>query len=176
MLVHDKLTLALSVPDITAHVNQQSSPEKQGHTVLRPSGQWTSCSVPIQQQADILTNLNMDARGNAINSQYDALPRCQYKYPGRGNHDKKTVLVMEPGGDTTTTLNSGNPNTLAILGPDGSALSGSSGGGASGSGHGWFNGLLGCLRPVWTILGKANHDLKHLNQSELPPKALKSYK
>ena len=27
---------------------------------------------------------------------------------------------------------------------------------------GWFNGLLGCLRPVWTIIGKAtSHDLKH---------------
>jgi serine/threonine protein kinase len=35
------------------------------------------------------------------------------------------------------------------------------------TGSGWFNGLLGCLRPVWTIIGKAaNHDLKHQQSGE----------
>lgn len=160
MLVHDKISLALSVPDITAHVNNQYNQEKQGQ-VYNPPGEWTSCSVPLQQQADLLTNLHLDSRGITINSQYDELPRCQYQHPG--TVDKKTVLVMEPG-ETMTMTNetgseSGNPNALAI--PEGSAMSGSSG---SGQGHGWFNGLLGCLRPVWTILGKANHDLKRLNQ------------
>jgi hypothetical protein len=158
MLVHDKLSLALSVPDITVN-SQYNSPEKQGQVYPPPAGEWTSCSVPIQQQEDLLTITHLETN-KGIYSTYDMLPRCQYTYPGP---EKKTVVVMEPGEENNASNSNAAPNhTLAI--PDGSALSGSSG---SAQDHGWFNGIMGCLRPVWSILGKANHDLKHLkNQSK----------
>lgn len=161
-LFHDKISLALSVPDITAHVNQCMSPDKGSE--YPSSGQWTSVSVPLQPQS---LEPSLDHMSTAFDSRYDALPQCQYEYPGRTNEkDKKTVLVVEPDYTAATTDSQPSPsNALAV--PDPSAMSGSSGAASANSqGHGWFNGLLGCLRPVWTIFGKANHDLKQISHGK----------
>lgn len=35
--------------------------------------------------------------------------------------------------------------------------------------HNWFNGFLGCLKPIWNIIGKgAASDLKHVDEWEIP--------
>lgn len=57
--------------------------------------------------------------------------------------------------DVNATNSSSDPQSTGLALPNHSKANG-----------GWFNGLLGCLRPVWTIIGKATaHDLKHNNHS-----------
>lgn len=138
MLFNDKLThLALSVPDISSHGFQQQQNHYNAIQHQAPHqnyqmGQWTTSSVP-------------------------------------------TVVQVIPGGSATTAsskLNGGDKdkgggNGGAGGGSGGGALMDPHGGGLVLPNHskangGWFNGLLGCLRPVWTIIGKASgHDLKH---------------
>lgn len=144
MLVHDKLSLALSVPDISAHGNQYNL-EKEDHQQQVIRGQWTSCSVPAQNANGLLVDPHTGIP-LSINDDGGQSP---------GNFPiSKNVLVVEP---SNTTASTNNTSGLPAI-PDSSARSGSS----TGANHGWFNGLMGCLRPVWTILGKATaHDLKH---------------
>ncbi len=141
MLFNDKLShLALSVPDISSHCFHQQQNEYNAS----------------QHQAQVAHNHQIHQMGQWTTA---SVP---------------TVVQVIPGGCqgmSTTKFNGGDKDK------GGGGASG--GGGGGGGGHldphgplvlpnhskangGWFNGLLGCLRPVWTIIGKASgHDLKH---------------
>lgn len=135
MLVHDKLShLALSVPDISSHCFQQQQNQYNAVQHQAPvMGQWTTTSVPAHTVVQVIP-------GGTVSKTID----------GSG------VPVTVNGGmsqlcsDSNATANSDPQNSGLVL-PNHSKANG-----------GWFNGLLGCLRPVWTIIGKATaHDLKH---------------
>jgi hypothetical protein len=141
MLVHDKLSLAISVPDISStsekHQQQQQQQQQQlsnldnGHHQHQIHHHWTVTATP--------SDANKTTASQSTNNT------CP------------TVLLVEPSSESVSTTN--NPSTSD--GGGGPPQLPSTISTATGN-HGWFNGLLGCLRPVWTILGKTGvNDLKH---------------
>lgn len=148
MLFNDKLShLALSVPDISSHCFQQQQNQYnamqhqaiQNHNhQIHQMGQWTTASVPTVVQV-----IPGHHGGNGVSTTMGSS-----KLNG-GDKDK--------GGGASG--GGGGGGGGALLDPHGGGLVLPNHSKANG---GWFNGLLGCLRPVWTIIGKASgHDLKH---------------
>ena len=130
--------LTLSVPDIASHCNQEQ--ENQYNT-------WKG------------TN-NNNNNGYSLTSSLPCNPVIGINSDGILTSQSKAMY------DTS-------PSTLAtsVAMHEGTPMSSTSGGQGSlepaNKGAGWFNGLMGCLRPVWTIIGKATaHDLKHTQSGE----------
>ncbi|CAL8096371.1 unnamed protein product [Orchesella dallaii] len=148
MLVHDKLShLALSVPDISSHCYQQQQNQYNAVQHQAPMmGQWTTASVPSHTVVQVIPGGTTSKKLNSSAMNGSAV------VPVAINDDGSQ---LGPHHDDNAT-NSSDPQSTGLVLPNHSKANG-----------GWFNGLLGCLRPVWTIIGKATaHDHKfHGNQS-----------
>lgn len=146
MLVQDKLShLALSVPDISSHCFQQQQNQYNAVQHQAPvMGAWSTVSVPAHTVVQVIPGGTPSTKIDPCGMNGTALVPIN-----NGHHT-----------DGNASNSSGDPQTTGLVLPNHSKANG-----------GWFNGLLGCLRPVWTIIGKATaHDLKHhSNQSSKFP-------
>lgn len=146
MLVHDKLShLALSVPDISSHCFQQQQNQYNAVQHQAPiMGSWSTASVPSHTVVQVIPGGTASKKLDTTAMNGSAVvPVSLNNGVGPHHHHHHS--------DGNATNSSGDPQNTGLMLPNHSKANG-----------GWFNGLLGCLRPVWTIIGKATaHDLKH---------------
>lgn len=154
-MIQDKLNhLALSVPDVSPGTILQPS-----QTPSSSGPDWMSNSLPAAR-----TIISVPPTTASTSSKKTTTFSNLANVYG-ANGPASTVVAINQGSVTTTTTTT-NDQSLSML--DGHARPNINGG--------WFNGLLGCLRPVWTIIGKAtSNDLKNQQSGKQHCKIQKSH-